>query len=212
MLKEWVLNSPKYGDTYALLWESSTMVEEFLLIDQYHTEPSWGGTESKLNRLKVLGVSCVTLFTSKYGPQKESPLKTLSHNKPNKFKHIQPRFLTPQNPRWRCIAWYWSTCTCLTKTLKVGELLVHDILWGETEIETGTETERWSDSMTILISLTELTFLSKISTGNFSGKPVKVHVFHWCDEWLVSRQELTRDWRVWLTTMRVGRNTQFTVH
>lgn len=51
------------------------MVEEFLLIDQYHTEPSWGDTESKLNRLKVLGVSCVTLFTSKYGPQKESPLK-----------------------------------------------------------------------------------------------------------------------------------------
>lgn len=156
--------------------------------------------------------ACVTLFTSKYGPQKESPLKTLSRNKPNKFKHIQPRFLTPQNPRWRCIAWYWSTCTCLTKTIKVGELLVHDILWGETEIETGTETERWSDSMTILISLTELTFLSKISTGNFSGKPVKVHVFHWCDEWLVGRQELTRDWRVWLTTMRVGRNTQFTVH
>ena len=109
-------------------------------------------------------------------------------------------------------AWYGSTCTCLTKTLKVGELLVHDILWGETEIETGTETERWSDSMTILISLTELTFLSKISTGNFSGKPVEGHVFHWCDEWLVSRQELTRDWRVWLTTMRVGKNTQFTVH
>ena len=50
-------------------------------------------------------------------------------------------------------AWCWSTSTCLTKTLKVGELLVHNILWRETEIETGTETERWSDSMTILISL-----------------------------------------------------------
>ena len=91
-------------------------------------------------------------------------------------------------------AWCWSTSTCLTKTLKVGELLVHNILWRETEIETGTETERRSDSMTILISLTELIFLSKISAGNFSGKPVKVHVFHWCDEWLVGRQELTRDW------------------
>ena len=109
-------------------------------------------------------------------------------------------------------AWCWSTSTCLTKTLKVGELLVHDILWRETEIETGTETERWSDSMTILISFTELIFLSKMSTGNYSGKPVKVHVFHRCDEWLVGRQELTRDWRVWFTTMRVGRNTQFTVH
>lgn len=38
----------KYGDIYyALLWESSTMGEEYLLIDQYHTEPYPGGAPNQ---------------------------------------------------------------------------------------------------------------------------------------------------------------------